>query len=339
MFLSPDTRVCVTGASGFVASWLVRELLERGLTVRGTVRRVSSAPHLQSLPGAAERLELVEADLLAPASFDAAVQGCGTVFHTASPYVIQVDDPQRDLIHPAVNGTRGVLQACAKAKDVRRVVLTSSMAAVTDEPDASRVLTEEDWNEKSTLRRNPYYLSKTLAERAAWAFMKAEGGATELVTILPSAVFGPVLSREGLGSVQFIQRLVDGRLPRIPNVGLNIIDVRDLGVAHADAMTAPQAAGQRLIINGDFMWMKEVADTLRQRLGSRGAKIPTQGLPDFVVKLGAPFSPALNALKPLLRRSHRFLSDKARRTIGLKTRPAAETVTDCAESLLAAPAG
>ena len=115
--LSPDARVCVTGASGFVASWLVRELLERGLHVRGTARR-AAVPHLQSLPGAADRLELVEADLLEPSSFDAAVRGCATVFHTASPYVIQVDDPQRDLVDPAVNGTlaraRGVRESAGR---------------------------------------------------------------------------------------------------------------------------------------------------------------------------------------------------------------------------------
>ena len=137
MSAPPDFRVCVTGATGFVASWLVRELLERGVTVRGTVRRVAGADHLRALPGATDHLELVEADLTAPGSFEPAVRGCAAVFHTASPYVIQVDDPQRDLVDPAVNGTLDVLRACAAAADVARVVLTSSMAAVTDEPDAA----------------------------------------------------------------------------------------------------------------------------------------------------------------------------------------------------------
>ena len=143
--------------------------------------------------------------------------------------------------------------------------------------------------------------------------MRAEGGSTELTTILPSGVFGPVLSQEGLGSVKFIQRIFDGRLPRIPNVGLNIIDVRDLAIAHVDAMTAPGAAGQRLIVSGDFMWMKDIAATLKAKLGAQGSKVPTKELPDFVVKFDANFNPALNTLKPLLRRIHRFSSDKARR--------------------------
>ena len=150
----------------------------------------------------------------------------------------------------------------------------------------------------------------------------AKGRRTEFATILPSGVFGPVLSMEGLGSVQFIQRLIDGRLPRIPNVGLNIIDVRDLAVAHVDAMTAPGAAGQRLIVSGDFMWMKDIAAAMKAKLGARGDKVPTKELPDLIVSIGANFSHALKTLKPLLRRSHRFSSEKARRVIGLKTRPA-----------------
>ena len=227
----------------------------------------------------------------------------------------------------------GAVRAAVKA-GVKRVVLTSSCGAATPVTmGASTISDEETWSDPD--KQDPYRRSKTLAEKAAWEFMRAEGGATEFTTILPSGVFGPILSSEGLGSVQFIQRIIDGRLPRIPNVGLNIIDVRDLAVAHVDAMTAPGAAGQRLIITGDFMWMKDIAATLRAKLGAQGAKVPTKMLPDFVIKIGANFSPAMNTLKPLLRRSHRFSSDKARRIIGLKTRPATETVVECAQSLLA----
>src|SRR5580692_5452091 len=121
-----------------------------------------------------ERLELVEADLLRPETFPAAVAGCERVLHTASPYALDVKDPQRDLVDPAVQGTRNVLVACKAAGSVRRVVLTSSMAAVTDEPESDHLLTESDWNTRSTLERNAYYYSKTLAEKEGWRFVAEE---------------------------------------------------------------------------------------------------------------------------------------------------------------------
>jgi nucleoside-diphosphate-sugar epimerase len=328
--------VLVTGGSGFVAGWVIVELLKRGYRVRATVRSSAKEAGVRAAITrggvATEQLSFATADLMRDDGWDAAVAGCAYVQHVASPLGSGADRGPDALVKPAVDGTLRVLRAAAKA-GVKRVVLTSSCGAATPaEMGDDTVSDEATWSDAG--KQEPYRRSKTLAERAAWDFIKAEGGGTGLATVLPSAVLGPVLSREGLGSVQFIQRLVDGRLPRIPNFGFNIIDVRDLGVAHADAMTAPGAAGERLIISGDFMWMKEMAATLRQRLGSRAAKVPTKELPDFVVKLGAPFSPALNVLKPLLRRSHRFSSDKARRVIGLRTRPAAETVVDCAESLM-----
>lgn len=333
--------VLVTGGSGFVAGWVLVELLKRGHRVRATVRSAAKEAAVRAAIArggvATDLLSFATADLTREEGWDAAAAGCAYVLHVASPLGSGAERGPDALVKPAVEGTLRVLRAAVKA-GVKRVVLTSSCGAAT--PVQMGVNTSSDettWSDPE--KQDPYRRSKTLAERAAWEFMKTEGRAAELTAILPSAVFGPVLSKEGLGSVQFIQRLIDGRLPRIPNVGLNIIDVRDLGVAHVDAMTAPAAAGERLIINGDFMWMKDVAETLRQKLGARGAKIPTKELPDIVVKLGAPFNPALNTLKPLLRRSHRFLSDKARQVIGLRTRPAVETVMDCAESLLARPPG
>src|SRR5262249_9200230 len=152
---------------------------------------------------------------------------------------------------------------------------------------------------------------------------------------LPSAVFGPVLSNEGLGSVQLIQRLVDGRMPLIPRAGLCIVDVRDLADLHVRAMTAPEAAGQRFIASGDFMWMQDVGATLKARLGARGAKVSTRPLPDFVVRLLAPIMLQMRVLRPLLGRRHRFSSAKAQRMLGYAPRPATETVVDCAESLFA----
>jgi dihydroflavonol-4-reductase len=347
--------VLVTGGTGFVGGWCIVELLKRGYAVRTTVRsaareaavraavvrglvgEVSEGAAQDSVRGPVQdRVAVVVADLTADAGWAEAVGGCAYVLHVASPLGGEVGagSDADALVAPAREGALRVLRAAVQA-GVKRVVLTSSCGAATPAVmGVDTVSAEEVWSDAE--RQDPYRRSKTLAERAAWEFMGAEGGAMQMTAVLPSGVFGPVLSKEGLGSVQFIQRMVDGRLRRIPNVGLNIIDVRDLAVAHVDAMTAPGAAGQRLIVSGDFMWMKDIAAVLRAKLGARGGKIPTKELPDFVVRIGANFSTALNTLKPLLRRSHRFSSDKARRVIGLSTRPAAETVIDSAESLLAA---
>src|SRR5687768_9743509 len=147
--------VFVSGASGFIAAHIVKKLLASGYRVKGSVRSGGDqAPHLLDFEGA-ERLDLVPADLLAPGAFDDHVKGCDYVLHLASPFVMNAKDPQRDLVEPAVRGTRSMLEACAKAPSVKRVVVTSSMAAITDEPDGERVLSEEDWNTRSTLERNP----------------------------------------------------------------------------------------------------------------------------------------------------------------------------------------
>ncbi len=332
--------VLVTGGTGYVAGWCIVELLKRGYDVRATVRSAAKEAGVRAAVAtqvdAGARLSFAHADLLKDDGWDAAVLGCEYVLHVASPLGGAITKDADELVRPAREGALRVLRAAAKAK-VKRVVMTSSCGAATPTKLGVNTVSDETvWSDPAAQKDDHYRLSKTLAEKASWEFMTSpEGRGTEFVTILPSGVFGPVLTMEGLGSVQFIQRLIDGRMPRVPNVGLNIIDVRDLAVAHVDAMTAPGAAGQRLIVSGDFMWMKDIAAAIKAKLGAKGDKAPTKELPDWVVNLGANVSPALKTLKPLIRRSHRFSSEKARRVIGLKTRPAVETVTECAESLLA----
>ena len=331
--------VLVTGGTGYVAGWCIVELLKRGHIVRTTVRSLSKEAGVRSAVAtqvdAGGRLSFVAVDLMKDDGWEQAVAGCDYVLHVASPLGGAITKDADELVRPAREGALRVLKASVTA-GVKRIVMTSSCGAATPTKLGVNTVSDETvWSDPVAQKDDHYRLSKTLAEKASWDYMTSEGRATEFTTILPSGVFGPVLSMEGLGSVQFIQRLIDGRLPRIPNVGLNIIDVRDLAVAHVDAMTAPGAAGQRLIVSGDFMWMKDIAAAIKVKLGGKGDKAPTKELPDWVVNIGANFSHALMTLKPLIRRSHRFSSEKARRVIGLKTRPATETVTDCAVSLLA----
>jgi len=306
--------------------------------VRGTVRRVAAADHLRALPDAVERLELVEADLTVPGSFEPAVRGCGTVFHTASPYVIQVDDPQRDLVDPAVNGTLAVLRACAAAGDVSRVVLTSSMAAVTDEPDANRVLTEADWNEKSTLQRNHYYLSKTMAERAAWTFVERERPTFDLVALNPFMIMGPSLGPGLNVSNKIIADLVNGVYPGILSITWGIVDVRDVAHAHVRAAEVLAAHGRYLLAQ-DAVSMRTMVGWLREAGYGDGTKLPSRAMDNAVgnllVRLNSYMQPAGvgSYLRTHIGRVPRYDITKARQELGMTLRPTRETVLDTARDL------
>ncbi|GMN26253.1 hypothetical protein TIFTF001_001237 [Ficus carica] len=191
--------VCVTGASGYIASWLVKFLLQRGYTVKASVRDPTDpkrTEHLNSFDGAKERLQLFKANLLEEGSFDSIVDGCDGVFHTASPVYLDVRDPQTELLEPALKGTLNVLKSCAKSPSVRRVVLTSSTAAVVvnGKPRTPDVVVDETWFSDPNFCRETkqwYVLSKTLAEDAAWKFVKEKG--IDMVTINPAMVIGPLL--------------------------------------------------------------------------------------------------------------------------------------------------
>lgn len=331
--------VVVTGAAGFIASHVVARLLSAGYRVRGTVRslaRREGYAHLLALPGA-ERLDLVEADLRSETAFDAVVAGAAAVLHTASPYTLNVEDPQRDLVAPAVDGTRNVLAACARAAGIERVVLTSSMAAVTDEPDEDHVLTEADWNERSSLTRNPYYYSKMLAERAAWDFMAAEPRGFDLVVINPFLVIGPSLSPGINTSNQLFVDLFDGTYPGIMNLTWGFVDVRDVAEAHVRAMETASASG-RYLCAGETISMREVVDLLAASAPA-GAKLPRRGLDcavgDFAVKLSSYLQPkgVGSYLRTHVGRVPRYDTAKIRRELGLSFRPVTESIEDTVADL------
>ncbi|CAN1316677.1 Phenylacetaldehyde reductase [Linum perenne] len=241
--------VCVTGASGYIASWLVKLLLQGGYTVKATVRDPNNpkkTQHLLALDGAKERLNLFKADLLDEGSFDNVVEGCEGVFHTASPFYLNATDPQAELVDPAVKGTLNVLRSCAKVPSIKRVVITSSMAAVafngrTLAPD---VVVDETWFSDADLW---YMLAKTLAEELAWKFSKENG--IDIVTLNPGLVIGPLLQPTLNTSAESILNLVkDAGAEKYPNTTYRWVDVRDVAYAHIYALENPSASGRYCLV-------------------------------------------------------------------------------------------
>ncbi len=333
-----NERVLVTGGTGFIAGWCMVELLRRGYVVRTTVRHLSKEPAVRAAIAAqvdaGTRLDFVVADLTSDQGWDAAMSGCAYVLHVASPLGGGAARDAAALIAPAREGTLRVLRFATEA-GVTRVVMTSAAAAARPPLDSDRASDETIWADPADPQFDAYRISKILAEHAAWDFMERHPGATTFTTILPGAVFGPVLTKDNLGSVRIIQRMLEGRPPAIPRLGFAVVDVRDLADLHIRAMTAPEAAGQRFLAAGDFMWMEEIARTLRSQLGVKAGKVSTRRLPDFVFRLVSRFAPDLRTLAPLLGRVTAVSSEKARRVLSFSPRPAATTAVDTARSLLA----
>ena len=329
--------VLVTGGTGFIGGWCIVELLRRGYAVRTTVRSLSKEPAVRtavaSATDAGDRLAFFAADLTKDQGWDAAVAGCDYVLHVASPLGGDVGRDPNALLAPARDGTLRVLRAATKA-GVKRVVMTSAAAAARARHGSGVVSDETVWADPTDPQFDAYRRSKILAERAAWDFMAGSTGPTTLTTVLPGAVFGPVLTKQKLGSVRIIQGLLAGRPAGIPRLGFFVVDVRDLAELHVRAMIAPEAAGQRFLAAGDFMWMKDIARTLRSRLGDRATKVPTRGLPDFVVRFMSLFIPQMRMLSRDLGRRNSLTAEKAQRVLGFSPRPATTTVVDCAESLV-----
>lgn len=323
--------VLVSGANGFIAAHAVERLLARGDRVVGTVRNpddVAKTGFLRAMTGAGDRLILVAADLNDADPFGAHAD-VDAILHMASPYVIDVKDAQRDLVDPAVAGTLSMLRAAANPR-VGRVVLTSSMAAITDNPDG-RVLTEADWNLQSSLTRNPYYYSKTLAERAAWDFMQREKPGFDLVVINPFMVIGPAHSAAINTSNQMFVDFLAGKYPAIMALEWGFVDVRDVADAHLAALDHPDASGRFICAAGN-MTMAQIVALMRAE-GYRG-KLPTMnlsgGLGTAVMKIASHAQPVGvgSYLRTHLGRTPRFDNAKIRTALGITFRTPERSISD-----------
>ena len=333
--------VLVTGGSGFLGGWCLVELLRRGYRARATVRDLAREQEVRASIGSqvevGDDLTVLEADLNEDRGWAEATEGCEYVLHVASPFPpVQPKDPD-ELIAPARDGTLRVLRASVAA-DVKRIVVTSSVAAVRNAGAADsrqdRELTEADWTDPDNPHLTPYTRSKTIAELAAWEYMRGQGAEDRLVTVQPGAIIGPVLGRDRSYSLQAVERMLSGRMPGLPALGFSFIDVRDVAALEVEAMTAPQAAGQRLIAAGQFLWLSQVAAILREQLGPAAAKVPRRRVPSVAVRLLARFDPELRSVAGDLGRKTTYSLDNARRRVGWAPRPVEESIVDCARSLL-----
>jgi dihydroflavonol-4-reductase len=330
------SRILVTGATGFIAGHAIEELIKGGHDVRGTVRSLrdpARVAHLHQIAYAlGGSLELVEADLSGDEGWDAAAAGQEYVLHMASPFPATPPRDAAELVRPAVDGTRRVLQASVRA-GVRRVVMTSSLAAITAgrSGDDERRRTEEDWSDLD--RTAPYARSKTLAERAAWDFA-AQHPELELAVINPGLVLGPLQHAAAGTSVALVRRLLGRELPAVPELGFAPVDVRDVARAHVLAVETPGAAGNRYICAGENVWFGEIAQILGEEFGPRGYRVPRRRMPYWMLWTAGRFDREVRLGLDFVGSAEQVSADKARRELGWSMRPVRETVVDTGRSII-----
>lgn len=340
--IDKNAPVLVTGATGYVAGWIVKELLDAGHTVHAAVRDPDNADKLQHLDALAADapgdIRYFRAELLTDGAYDEAMAGCEVVFHTASPFTTSVKDPQKELVDPALEGTRNVLESANRTESVKRVVVTSSCAAIYgDNIDVANapggVLTEDVWNTSSSLEHNPYQYSKTVAEQKAWE-MAGQQDRWELVVVNPSMVLGPGINpRATSESFDIMKTLTGGKMKTgVPLFGLGAIDVRDLAVAHYRAAFTPEANG-RYIVSAVDTTLLDMATELRDKYGRY--PLPRRQLPTWLVHLAGPLTgyPRKFVVRNF---GYRFRADnsKVRRELGMTFRPLRETLEDFMQQLI-----
>ncbi|HET9160363.1 MAG TPA: NAD-dependent epimerase/dehydratase family protein [Caulobacteraceae bacterium] len=330
-------QVLVTGGSGYLASFCIAPLLEQGLSVRTTVRNLAREGEVRAaisrLVVNQDKLSFVAADLNSDDGWAAAAAGCQGVLHVASPFHAQTTAGD-EFTKTATDGALRVIEA-ALAAGAERIVLTSSIAAVSpEEIPTDRLLDERDWTDPASPRISPYARSKTVAESKAWEAVRARGADKKLAVVNPGGIFGPVLGKDYSFSLRLIERLLKGDMPGVPKLGFNIVDVRDTADLHIRALMRDAAGGERFVASAGFMWIKEIADLLRREMGPMGAKVPTREAPSAMVRFMSLFDREVRSITPELGRKKAHSGDKARHTLGWAPRPMAETILDCARSMI-----
>ena len=333
--------VLLTGASGYIAKHIALQLLEAGYHVRGTVRSMERAgevtealrPHLSDSSDLDSRLPFSALDLSHDFGWDDAMNGVDVLMHTASPFPLTQPKHEDDLIRPAVDGALRALRAAHKA-GITRVVFTSSTVAISGSalPPGDTAFDETNWTDPTDPDVTAYGRSKTLAERAAWDFIRDEAPQMQLTVVNPGFVLGAPLDQNFGTSIQVIQRLLRGKDPMVPNIGFGTVDVKDVAEMHVTVIDKPEAYEQRIMTVDSFISFQELATAIKTAYPDR--KFATRVAPDFLIRLLGRFDPAIKSIIPSLGRVDKMDNARAITTLGRGMRQARKAAVSSAAYLI-----
>jgi dihydroflavonol-4-reductase len=327
-------KLLVTGGSGYIAGYIIRMAIDAGWEVNTTIRNLARESEVRGWLGTDNaKLHFFAADLMSDTGWAEAVAGCSHVAHVASPLPTSAPKSDDELIVPA---REGALRALRFARDagVKRVVMTSSVAAISYGHRGKTRFTEADWTDVNSPDAYAYVKSKTIAERAAREWIAREGGGLEFCTVNPSLVLGPLLAADFSTSLEAIKKLMDGSMPGLPRLGFGVVDVRDVAAMHLQLLTEAGVDGERFIASGPFMWMEDVAAILRSGLGADARKVPTRRLPTWLMRILANFDPVIRQVKGELGNVRENDASHACERLGWIPRPAEESILDTARDLI-----
>ena len=326
-------KVLVTGATGFIGLHCIKQLLDRGYSVNGTLRsqdrQTEVVDSLERNNTPTRHLSLFEVDLNRDSGWDSAIRDCNYVLHVASPFVL-TDEDEDFFVKPAVEGVQRALKF-SKKHNVKKVILTSSFAAIHETlNDRQECFNEEDWSNPNKPGISFYAKSKTIAELAAWEFMEMENPDFSLTVINPVLVMGPSLSKDIGTSNSLVKNMISGSVPGTPKIHIGIVDVRDVASAHILAMESSSADGERIIVSEKELWVHEVAAILRD---AGFNKTPKVGFPKWLMKIVALFRKDLALMIPMIGKRRDVSSAKARELFGWKPMKAELSIIDTAQQL------
>ena len=324
-------KVLVTGATGFIGLHCIQQLLQQGYAVNGTLRSMQRESEvresLEKHNTSSENLSLFPVDLMSDEGWDQAMENCDYLLHVASPFVLS-NETEEFFVKPAVEGALRALKFADK-HNIKKVVLTSSFAAVGDTFDGTTSFNETHWSDTSNDKMTFYSKSKTLAEKAAWDYVQENNVSFPLTVINPVGVLGPSLSDDVGISNSMILRMLNGSMPALAKIHIGIVDVRDVAKAHILAMKNDQSNGERFIVSEKEMWMSDIANVLN----ANGYKAPEKNMPNFLLKAMAMFKSDLKTISKMAGKQRDCNTTKAIDVLGWKPISAEESILAAAKQI------